>query len=399
MYHRLVCINNMKNTYDFDEIVQRRGTNCVKWDDCAEGVLPLWVADMDFKAAPPICEALERRLAHGVFGYAVVPDAYYDAVINWFGRRYGWQIQREEIIYTSGVIPAIAAILKAVTMPGEKVLIQSPVYNCFFSNIYNSGTLVADNPLVEQGDTYVIDFEDFEQKVSDPKVTAFLLCNPHNPAGRVWTKDELMRMGDLCMKHHVTIISDEIHCELMMPGTSFTPFATVSERFLQNCVICNSPTKNFNIAGLQIANIIVPNADLRRRIDRAININEVCDVNPFGIDALIAAYNECEDWLTQLNAYLFDNYCALRRRFEEALPQMGVKKLEGTYLVWMDVRSIQRSSDDIATYLTERHRVRVNPGSMYGTDGFLRINIACPRAQLMQGVERIIEGLREQSES
>ena len=385
----------MSTTYNFDEVIERRGTNCVKWDDCKDEVLPMWVADMDFRAATPITEALQRRMAHGVFGYAQVPDAYYDAIINWFGRRYNWSIQREEIIYTSGVIPALAAVLKAVTLPGEKVLVQTPVYNCFFSCITNSGTQVVESPLVEEGDSYVIDFDDFEQKAADPKVTAFLLCNPHNPAGRVWTEAELLRMGEICMKHHVTVISDEIHCELIMHGHRFTPYATLSPQLRSKAVICNSPTKNFNVAGLHIANIIVSDPELRRRIDRVININEVCEVNIFGIEALIAAYNECEDWITQLNAYLYENYRALRAAFEAELPQMRIKKLEGTYLVWLDVRSIHRSSEEIAQYLEREKKVRVNSSQMYGAEGFLRINIACPRALLMQGVERIIEGLRE----
>lgn len=385
----------MSTTYNFDEVIERRGTNCVKWDDSKDEVLPMWVADMDFRAATPITEALQRRMAHGVFGYAQVPDAYYDAIINWFGRRYNWSIQREEIIYTSGVIPALAAVLKAVTLPGEKVLVQTPVYNCFFSCITNSGTQVVESPLVEEGDSYVIDFDDFEQKAADPKVTAFLLCNPHNPAGRVWTEAELLRMGEICMKHHVTVISDEIHCELIMHGHRFTPYATLSPQLRSKAVICNSPTKNFNVAGLHIANIIVSDPELRRRIDRVININEVCEVNIFGIEALIAAYNECEDWITQLNAYLYENYRALRAAFEAEMPAMHVKKLEGTYLVWLDVRSTGRSSEEIAQYLEREKKVRVNSSQMYGAEGFLRINIACPRALLMQGVGRIIEGLRE----
>ncbi len=385
----------MSTTYNFDEVIERRGTNCVKWDDSKDEVLPMWVADMDFRAATPITEALQRRMSHGVFGYAKVPDAYYDAIINWFGRRYNWSIQREEIIYTSGVIPALAAVLKALTLPGEKVLVQTPVYNCFFSCITNSGTQVVESPLVEEGDSYVIDFDDFEQKASDPKVTAFLLCNPHNPAGRVWTEAELLRMGEICMKHHVTVISDEIHCELIMHGHRFTPYATLSPQLRSKAVICNSPTKNFNVAGLHIANIIVSDPELRRRIDRVININEVCEVNIFGIEALIAAYNECEDWITQLNAYLYENYRALRAAFEAELPQMRIKKLEGTYLVWLDVRSIHRSSEEIAQYLEREKKVRVNSSQMYGAEGFLRINIACPRALLMQGVGLIIEGLLE----
>ena len=308
--------------YNFDELIDRRGTGCVKWDEAPSAdVIPLWVADMDFQAAPAILEAVRRRMEHGVFGYTMIGDDYYEAVINWFQRRHGWTIHREEMLYTTGVVPAVSVAIKALTMPGERVLMLSPDYNCFFSSIRNNGCEVLETCLVFEDGRWQVDWQDFEQKCADEKTTLFLLCSPHNPTGRVWTKAELMRMNDICMQYHVKVVSDEIHCELTMPGHRFQPFAAVSEQCRQNSVTLNSPTKAFNIAGLQIANIICTQPEWRRRIDRAININEVCDVNPFGPVALKAAYNESEDWLDELNQYLWGNYQTLCQFAEAHLPQ------------------------------------------------------------------------------
>ena len=379
--------------YDFDQLLNRRGSHSVKWDEPEqEGVIPMWVADMDFMAAPAIQEALRKRVEHGVFGYTLVPDAYYDAIVNWFGRYHHWTIDRQDIIYTTGVVPAISCAIQALTMGGENVLIQTPVYNCFFSSIRNSGSNIVENPLKRQGDTYVIDFDDFERKCADEKTTAFLLCNPHNPAGRVWTKEELQRMNDICMRHHVRVIADEIHCELVMPGYTFTPFASISEACRDNSVTLNSPSKSFNIAGLQIANIICHDPVMRRRINRQVNINEVCDVNPFGVEALMAAYNDSRDWLVALNDYLWENYQALCRFCEEQLPQWKVLKLEGTYLPWVDITATGMTSDALADLLLREAKVMVNSGTMYGAqtgEGYIRLNIACPRALMLEGLERI----------
>jgi len=386
--------------YDFDKTVVRRGTHCVKWDEPyngqapAEDMIPLWVADMDFTVAPAIREAVEQRAAHGVFGYTIVPEEYYEAIRQWFGRRHGWTIAREHILYTTGVVPAMSCALKALTMPGEKVLVLTPVYNCFFSSIRNSGCeVLACRQLRKEGEhpTFEVDWDDFEAKCADEKTTVFLLCNPHNPTGRVWRKEELERMNDLCLKHGVKVVSDEIHCELIMPGYRFQPFAAVSEVCRDNCVVLNSPSKSFNIAGLQMANIICSNDEWRRRIDRAININEVCDVNPFGPVALIAAYNGGEDWIDELCCYLKGNYDALCQFFSEELPQLPVTLLEGTYLVWIDIRQLGVDSDTLTERLFKEGHVWVNAGTMYGEDGYIRINIACPRSQLMEGLHRIKE--------
>ncbi|MDD7527189.1 MAG: MalY/PatB family protein, partial [Bacteroidaceae bacterium] len=333
-------------TYDFDKIISRRGTNCVKWDEFTDpDIIPLWVADMDFETAPSVQQALLKRMQHGCFGYTLVPESYYNATIQWFQHRHGWSIERPSFIYTSGVVPAISAIIKAVTSPGDKVLVQTPVYNCFFSSIRNNGCTLAENPLKMEGNRYEVDWQDFEAKCADPSVKVFLLCNPHNPAGRVWTCQELVQMGNICLKHGVFVISNEIHCEFVMPGHTYTPFASISEDFAMNCAVCLSPSKAFNIAGLQIANIIVKNEKVRKRVDKAININEVCDVNPFGVIALQAAYSaEGEEWLNQLCHYISDNYLMACQLFTEALPQCPVTTLEGTYLMWVDIRATGKTS-------------------------------------------------------
>lgn len=380
-------------TYDFDTLIDRRGTDCVKWDTAKEDdVLPMWVADMDFKAAPCIAEALRKRMEHGVFGYTIVPESYYDAITGWFGRRHNWNIDRSWIIYTTGVVPAISATIKALTEPGDKVIIQTPVYNCFFSSIRNNGCVIAENPLIYEDNTYHIDFEGFERLAADERTKVFLLCNPHNPAGRVWLPEDMRRLNDICMRHGVKVISDEIHCELIMKGNSYTPFASISDECLHNSITLNSPTKAFNIAGLQIANIISCDADARRKIDRAININEICDVNPFGVVALQAAYNEGGEWLDSLNEYLYGNYTELLRFFRERMPAIGITRLEGTYLVWADIRSTGMSSDELNRRLISEGHVMMNSGTMYGKtagEGFLRINIACPRSRMLEGLERM----------
>ena len=383
--------------YDFDEIIPRRHTNSYKWDSAADSdVLPLWVADMDFRTAPAITEALADRVGHGIFGYTRVPDEYYEAVCAWFKRRHGWAIEKEWMIYTSGVVPAVSAVIKALTVPGDKVLVQTPVYNCFFSSIRNNGCEVASNPLVYENHTYRIDFEDLERKASDERVKVMLLCNPHNPAGRVWTREELIQIGEICLRHNVTVVSDEIHCELTYPGHAYTPFASLPETFTGHAVTCISPSKAFNIAGLQIANIVAPDEDMHRRIDKAININEVCDVNPFGVIALQAAYSdEGYEWLTQLRKYISANYDLLLERFARELPKCKVMRMEGTYLAWIDCSELHISSDEIEEMLMHENKVWVNAGSMYGAEGaaFIRINMACTSELLNEGITRIVNGL------
>ncbi len=382
--------------YDFDKTIDRRATNSYKWDSAPEGVLPMWVADMDFRTVPAIIDALQKRVAHGIFGYTRVPDAYYDAVTSWFSRRHGWDIDREWIIYTSGVVPAVSAVIKALTVPGDKVIVQTPVYNCFFSSIRNNGCEIVSNPLRRTADTYEMDFDALERCAADPRAKVMLLCNPHNPAGRVWTPDELTRLGNICLRNGVTVVADEIHCELVYQGFKYTPFASLSDAFLHRSVTCVSPSKAFNIAGLQIANIVAFDNDLRSRIDKAININEVCDVNPFGVAATIAAYNEGEEWLNQLVDYLHGNYEAMAEFCRCELPEFPITRLEGTYLVWMDCSSLGMPSDALEHALLDDARLWLNAGTMYGAEGegYMRWNIACPRSVMLDGLNRFLNFVR-----
>jgi cystathionine beta-lyase len=385
--------------YDFSRPTERRGTDSYKWDSAPEAdIIPLWVADMDFETFPGITEALQRRVAHGIFGYTRVPEAYYEAVCRWFGKHHGWHINREHIIYTSGVVPAVSAVIKALTLPGDQVIVQGPVYNCFFSSIRNNGCETVSNSLIYNKEElrYEIDFDDLERKLAHERARLMLLCNPHNPGGRVWTRDELTRVAELCRKYDVRVVSDEIHCELTLYDNEYVPFGSLPDELSHGSITCCSPSKAFNTAGLQIANIVCRDTEVRNRIDRAININEVCDVNPFGVIALQAAYSdEGYEWLTQLRAYISSNYDLLRERFARELPKCKVMRMEGTYLAWIDCSELHISSDEIEEMLMHENKVWVNAGSMYGTEGaaFIRINMACTSELLNEGITRIVNGL------
>lgn len=385
--------------YDFSRPTERRGTDSYKWDSAPEtDIIPLWVADMDFETFPAITEALQRRVAHGIFGYTRVPEAYYEAVCRWFGKHHGWHINREDIIYTSGVVPAVSAVIKALTLPGDQVIVQGPVYNCFFSSIRNNGCETVSNSLIYNKEElrYEIDFDDLERKLAHERARLMLICNPHNPGGRVWTRDELTHVAELCHKYGVRVVSDEIHCELTLYDNEYVPFGSLPDELSRDSITCCSPSKAFNTAGLQIANIVCRDAEVRNRINRAININEVCDVNPFGVIALQAAYSdEGYEWLTQLRAYISSNYDLLRERFARELPKCKMMRMEGTYLAWIDCSELHISSDEIEDMLMHENKVWVNAGSMYGTEGaaFIRINMACTSELLNEGITRIVNGL------
>ena len=410
--------------YNFDEIVPRRGTESVKWDVCAPGALPMWVADMDFKAAPEILEALQKRLDHGVFGYQTVPEDFFEAVSRWFARRHGWKgIGRENIVPTTGVIAAYSAAIKAMTVPGDKVIVMTPCYNAFFPAIRNNKCVQLDCPLkyeipgtsprmtTEAGHdrAWHIDYEDLDRKAAEAKV--LLLCNPHNPVGRVWTREELLRVGEICLKHNVFVISDEIHCELTYPGHDYTPWATLPREMVLNSCSCISPTKAFNIAGIQIANVFAADPAVLAKLDRAINDNECCDVNVFGVAALKAAYNHGEAWLDQLREYLWDNARTVYCYLEDNLPEVVASPLEGTYLMWLDFRRFfagaqndkggaqndKGFSERLAEYLENVAGVKLSTGTIYGpvAEGWERLNIACPRKVLLEGLERIAKGVKE----
>ena len=393
-------------TYNFDSCPDRRGTESVKWDLYPD-TLPMWVADMDFPAAPEILKALQERLNHGVFGYELVPDSYFDIMARWFRMRHGWDgISRETIVPTTGVIAAYSAAIKAMTVPGDKVMVMTPCYNAFFPAIRNNKCIQLDNPLLYDGTRYIVDWDDFEKKAAEAKV--LLLCNPHNPAGRVWTREELLLMAEICRRNNVFVISDEIHCELTYPGHEYTPWATLPQEYVKNSVSCISPTKAFNLAGIQIANIYAADPAILAKMDRAINDNECCDVNVFGVTALQAAYRDGGPWLDALREYLWHNartvYCFL----EDELPAVNVLPLEGTYLMWLDCRNFMRPSEPLegfserlGKYLQEHVRLTLSTGSIYGAagEGFLRLNIACPRSRLLDGMQRLVTGLESWREN
>ena len=386
--------------YNFDQCPSREGTESVKWD-LYPGTLPMWVADMDFRIAPEIQEALQKRLDHGVFGYELIPDSYFTVMNQWFAARHGWEgISRENIVPTTGVIAAYSAAIKAMTVPGDNVLVMTPCYNAFFPAIRNNkcGQLVS--PLQFDGKHFIVDWDDFEAKAAQAKV--FLLCNPHNPVGRVWTREELLLMAEICRRNDVFVVSDEIHCELTYPGHDYTPWATLPEQYVKNSVSCISPTKAFNIAGIQIANIFAADPAILAKMDRAINDNECCDVNVFGVTALQAAYSKGGPWLDQLRNYLYHNARTVCCFLEDEMPEVVCPPLEGTYLMWLDCRSalkpgepLEGFSERLAKHLREKHGLVLSTGTIYGAagEGFERLNIACPRTRLLDGLTRLKLGL------
>ena len=387
--------------YNFDQCPERKGTESVKWD-LYPGTLPMWVADMDFRIAPEIQEALQKRLEHGVFGYELIPDDYFGIMGRWFASRHGWEgIGRENIVPTTGVIAAYSAAIKAMTVPGDNVLVMTPCYNAFFPAIRNNRCGQLESPLKFDGKHFIVDWDDFEAKCAQAKV--FLLCNPHNPVGRVWTREELLLMAEICRRNDVFVVSDEIHCELTYPGHDYTPWATLPEQYVKNSVSCISPTKAFNIAGIQIANIFAADPAILARMDRAINDNECCDVNVFGVTALKAAYSAGGPWLDELRNYLYHNARTVCCFLEDEMPEVICPPLEGTYLMWLDCRCALKPgepqegfSERLATHLREKHGLVLSTGTIYGAagEGFERLNIACPRTRLLDGLNRLKEGLK-----
>lgn len=390
------------------EYIDRKHSDCYKWDsECAQDCLPLWVADMDFAAAAPIREAMRRRLEHGVFGYSIVPQANYDAVASWFERRHGWKgINRDNLLYTTAVVPAVSAIFAALELrmaeyrrkagkPTEneplRILTFTPAYNCFFSCIENMGCELVASPLVLRDNRFEINWEDVEAKAKTADV--FLLCNPHNPTGRVWSRAELERLADIMRREHLFVLSDEIHCEFAFPGHAYTPFASIVINDTDFCV-CTSASKAFNIAGLLCANIFVPNKELFAQINHALEIHEVNGLNPFGLVAQVAAYNESEAWLDELNAYVYDNFCYLRDFLRERLPMLVLHETEGTYLAWVNISALGMSAEAFCTDLAQRGHVLFNPSEMYGAEHYIRINLATSREVLAEALNRLEKYVR-----
>ncbi len=380
--------------YNFDKPVNRKNTNSLKWN-VAENELPMWVADMDFETAPEIKSALAERVAHGVFGYTDIPDAWYEAYIGWWQSRHHFTIEKDWMIFCTGVVPAISSMVRKLTTPAEKIVVQTPVYNIFFNSILNNGRQVLESPLKYDGTEYHVDFEDLEAKLSDPQTTMMILCNPHNPVGKIWDTDTLRRIGELCHKYHVTVISDEIHCDLTDPGHSYIPFASVSDICSQISITCVAPTKAFNIAGLQTAAVFAADPALRHKVWRGLNTDEVAEPNAFAVQAAIAAFTEGADWLDELRQYIYDNKSFTVDYIESEIPGIKVVPSDATYLLWIDIIKISSCSSEAAAFIREKTGLYLSSGSSYGNAGqqFLRMNIACPRSRLSDGLQRLKQGL------
>lgn len=380
--------------YDFDTPVNRRGTLSLKWD-VADNELPMWVADMDFQTAPVIREALENRVSHGVFGYNIVPEEWNAAYQGWWERRHHFTLENDWMIFCTGVVPALSSIVRKMTTVGENVLIQTPVYNIFFNSIVNNGRNVQQCPLRYQNGQYDIDFEAFEEALSNPQTSMMILCNPHNPVGKIWDRDTLAKIGELCEKHHVLVVSDEIHCDITDPGKEYIPFASVNETCRRNSITCIAPTKTFNIAGMQTAAVVVPDPVLRHRVWRGLNTDEVAEPNSFAVQAAVAAFNGGEDWLEELRTYLYGNKQEVREFLAKELPEVYLVPSEATYLLWLDCRKYSMDSVELAEFIRRETGLYVSDGAEYGKTGepFLRLNIACPRERLREGLKRLKEGL------
>jgi cystathionine beta-lyase len=394
--------------YDFDREINRKGTNSVKWefikqgdgllyreepDDSSSGarLLPMWVADMDFPCPEPVAEALVARAQHRLFGYTSPTDSYYNAVVSWMKKRHGWEIEPEWISTTPGVVPALNMLVKTYISPGDKVLIQTPVYYPFNKAVENNDGMLITNPLIYENGRYCMDFVDLEEKTKDPRVKMAILCSPHNPVGRVWTRDELLRFGEICLDNNVLVVADEIHGDLILEGFVFTPFAGISKAFAQSSITCTAPSKTFNLAGLKTSNIIIADEQLRSRFKKTLGRTGLGGVGAFGVVALEAAYNHGEEWLSQVLDYIRGNLRYLEEYIAEYLSQIKVVPLEGTYLVWLDCRSLGLGKLKLEQMMLEEAKVYLDEGYIFGIEGegFERVNIACPRSVLVEALERI----------
>lgn len=376
--------------YDFDKITDRRGTYSLKWD-IPENELPMWVADMDIETAPAVTAALEKRAQHGIFGYTIIPDEWYDAYISWWKRRHNFVIEKDWLMFCTGVIPAISSIVRKLTTPNENVVVMTPVYNTFFNSIVNNGCRALQTPLRYENGEYSVDFDELERSLSEPQTSLMILCNPHNPTGNIWSRETLSQIGELCKKYGVTVISDEIHCDLTDPGCEYVPFASVSGTCRDISITCIAPTKTFNIAGLQTAAIFVPEKHLRHKVWRGINTDEVAEPNSFAVTAAIAAFNDGEQWLDELRAYLYANKQLVREYIRENIPEIKVVPSQATYLLWLDCTELPGASPSLADEIRRETGLYLTAGSHYGKVGklFMRMNIACRKSMVEDGLKRL----------
>lgn len=380
--------------YNFSKMTNRINTCSYKWD-VKENELPMWVADMDFETAPPIVEAIKKRAEHGIFGYNTVPDEFFNAVSSWWEAYHNFKIENSWMMFCTGVVPAISSIVRKVTTAGENVLIQSPVYNIFYNSILNNGRHVLSSDLIYDGHEYHIDFEDLESKLANPQTTLMILCNPHNPIGKIWDAETLEKIGELCYKYNVIVLSDEIHCDLTSPEKEYVPFASVSEICKNNSITCIAPTKTFNIAGLQTSCIVVPNSNLRHKVNRGINTDEVAEPNSFAITAAVAAFTEGREWLNQLREYIEENKKVFNEFIKEKIPELYVIPSEATYLLWIDCSKVSDNTDELCEFIRAETGLYITEGSEYGSNGrkFVRVNIACPRERMLDGLNRLYNGI------
>ena len=380
--------------YNFDELTDRRNTNSLKWD-VGENELPMWVADMDFKTAPEIADSVIARAKSGIYGYQIVPDEWYKAVAGWWTRRHNFEVKEEWLCFCTGVIPAVTSAVKRITNVGDNVVVQTPVYDIFFHSVENTGRHVLENKLAYDGEKYSIDFADLERKLSDPLTTMLVLCNPHNPAGKVWARDELVKIGALCKRYGVTVLSDEIHCDLTEPNVEYTPFASASEECKSISVTCVAASKAFNLAGLQSAAVIIPDEGLRNKIVRGLNSDEVAEPNAFAVAATIAAFTEGGEWLDELREYISENRKTAAKFIERDLPELKLVGQDATYLLWIDCSAVTYDAEKLCEYIRKNTGLFITAGNQYRGNGnlFVRINVACPRVRLLDGLARLKEGV------
>lgn len=382
--------------YDFDEQIERRGSDCLKYDFAVErgmpeDILPLWVADMDFRTAPCITERIQKDAAFGIFGYTDSKDDYFQTLSKWYETYFNWKVEKDWLVKTPGIVLAIATAVSAFTKEGDSVLIQQPVYYPFSSVIRNNNRKLVNNELVLKEGRYEMDLVDFEKKIVQEKVKLFILCSPHNPVGRVWTEEELQRIGEICLKYDVKIVSDEIHSDFVYPGIVHHVLMTVNKRFQDICIVCTAPSKTFNLAGLQVSNVWIPNPELRRIFEQKISAVGYSEVNMLGLHACQAAYEGGREWLEQLKEYLKGNLDFVRNYLKENIPQIKLIEPEGTYLVWLDCRELGLSEKELEQFIAQKAKLWLDDGIIFGKagEGFERVNIACPRATLKEALERL----------
>lgn len=380
---------------DFDKKVNRQGTNSLKWN-YPDDVLPMWVADMDFETAPVVTEALQNRLDHNVFGYNIIPASFQESIVSWWQEQHQLKVESEWILFCAGVVPAISSIVRKITEPGDSVVVVTPVYNMFYNSILNNGRVVLESSMTYVDGVYDIDFADLEEKLAREKSSLLIFCNPQNPIGKIWSRETLQRVGDLCVKHHVVLLSDEIHCDLTHAGHAYTPMLSVGDEIAEITITCVAPTKTFNIAGLQTSAIIVKNEALRKRVDRGINTDEVAEPNSFAIQAAVAAFTKGAPWLAELKDYLLGNWQLLNSELNEKLPEVKVVQSDATYLAWLDCSAITEDANKLCAYLEKEIGLILTAGGVYGgnSQAFIRLNYACPRARLADGLARFVKATK-----